>query len=88
MGAQTYATDVKAVETLAQWRDELRLQVALGRAELHDEWEALEPRWRELETRLEAVEKASAESAKDLKEAISLLVDEIREGYHRIREAL
>lgn len=88
MNAQTYDTDAKAVETLAHWRDELRLQVALGRAELRDEWEILEPRWRELETKLEAVEKASAEAAKDLKVAISLLVDEIREGYHRIREAL
>jgi hypothetical protein len=88
MSVQTYTTDSKTIETLAFWRDELRLQVALGKAELREQWEALEPRWQELETRLEAVEKASAETGKDLKETIVLLADEIREGYRRIREAL
>lgn len=88
MSVQTYTTDSKTIETLAFWRDELRLQVSLGKAELRDQWEALEPRWRELETKLEALEKASAETAKDLKKTIVLLADEIREGYRRIREAL
>ncbi len=81
-------TTIPGVEALAQLRDELKLQVYLGKAELKEEWEKLEPKWAELEMKGNALEKASVETAKGFKTAIDLLIDELGKGYERIRKAL
>lgn len=76
------------VEDLRRVRDELRVQLHLGREEARERWEALEKRWHHLESRLKVVREGSRESAEDVREAARMLVDEIRRGYKHVRELL
>lgn len=82
--AETPAT----VGTLAQLRDELKLQVHLAKADVKTEWEKYEMKWKELQRKLTVVETASAETAREVREAIKLLMQELAKGYERIRAAL
>ena len=85
----TEIQEQKDFDTLAMLRDELRLQVHLAKAELRDEWnQKLEPRFWELKTKLDRVEEASAETATELRSAVKLLIDELQNGYERIRKSL
>lgn len=74
------------VNTLRRIRDELRVQVALGQAEVRDRWELTEKRWHELEGRMKLLREASRTEAKEIGTAARLLVDEIREGYEHLRK--
>ncbi len=85
----TQTTEKTSFETLALLRDELRLQMHLAKAELRDEWnQKLEPRFWELKTKLDRIEEASAETATELGSAAKLLINELRNGYERIRKSL
>lgn len=66
------------VDALASMRDELRLQVHLGRMEAEEEWHKLEDRWRKV--------KHLAEDAADgVGESIRDLLGQIRGGYEKLR---
>ncbi|HKK03024.1 MAG TPA: hypothetical protein VKA17_04450 [Gammaproteobacteria bacterium] len=78
----------KAVEKLRQERDELRLQVHLGRAELQEEWQALEHKWETLEARLADAAGEAREASQDIGAAIGVLTDELGHAYRRIRDKL
>ncbi len=73
---------------LARLRDELKLQMHLARAEVRSQWEELEHKWILLQSRLSGVKLAGRESKKEIGEAAHALVEEIHEGYQRIRTAL
>jgi len=76
-------------DTLATLRDELHLQVHLGKAELRDEWNIrLEPTFRLLKTKLDRVEQASAATLEEMRPTLKTLLEELREGYERIRKSL
>jgi len=81
-------TESASVSTLAQMRDELRLQSHLAKAEARAEWERLETRWKELERKRAVVETASAETRQEIGTAIKHLMNEIAEGYERIKRSL
>jgi hypothetical protein len=74
-------------QNLAELRDEVRLQAHLGKAELRDEIEALEPKWNELKARFDKAEDATIETGEYVGAAARLLMDELRDGYERIRKA-
>lgn len=74
------------LDGLRQMRDELRLQVELGRAEARDAWEGLEKRWQHLEGRTKQLRDSSREDLAEIREAASLLMEEIREGYRHLRK--
>jgi acetoin utilization protein AcuB len=76
------------VETLRRARDELRVQMHLARAEARDLFEELEGRWHELEGRLEQVAGEARRPVHEAGDAARSLVEELREGYRRIRESL
>ncbi len=76
------------LDKLAQRRDELRVQLHLARAEARDEWDQLEDKWHHLHRTLEPVEEASVETLRELAAAARLLMEEIGDGYGRIRDAL
>ncbi|MGE0495603.1 MAG: hypothetical protein AB7S38_40740 [Vulcanimicrobiota bacterium] len=76
------------LEKLAQLRDEIRLRIHLAGAEMRDHWHQLEVKWTLLQTRLNPVKRAGAESVQGLGEAGRLLLEELVEGYERIRQAL
>jgi hypothetical protein len=68
------------VDALVRLRDELRVQLALGKLEAREEFETLEQRWRSLQ---QAAERTTGE----LEEAVHDLLREIRDGYHRLARA-
>ena len=88
MNTQTTTPTLTGLEKLAQMRDELRVRIHLARLEARTEWERLEPKWWELEEKIDALETVSKETAKDLKSAAELLIGELKKGYERIRETL
>ena len=76
------------VNTLRRLRDELRVKLALGQAEIRDRWELTEKRWYELEGRMKELREASRAEAKEIGAAARLLVDEIKEGYEHLRKQM
>lgn len=69
-------------------RDELRVQMHLAQAELQDEWEKLEPKWLHLHERVEELGGAAEVTAEEVRAGLSLLGEELADGYKRIRAAL
>lgn len=80
--------EAASVSTLAQMRDELRLQSHLAKAEARTEWERLEAKWKELEGKRAVVQTASIETRQEIGTAIKHLMKEIAEGYERIKRSL
>jgi len=76
------------VDELRKLRDELKVQAHLGKLEAKEAWDKLEDKWLELEGRLKNFGKESSESIKEVGEATTLLLSEIRDGYKRIKGAL
>jgi len=76
----------KLMATLAQQRDELKLQMHLAKAEAKDEWNALEGKWGQAQGKLGEVPAAAGESLEDVRAAASLLAEELKIGYERIRK--
>ena len=73
------------MEKLRQERDELRLKMHLGKAELKEEWEALERKWEHLEGRMSGVAGEAREASREVGAAFGVLADELGEAYRRIR---
>jgi phage shock protein A len=78
----------QALDKLRQERDELRLKLHLGKAELKDEWETLERKWEQLEARMAGARDEAREASKEVGAALGLLADELGEAYKRIRARL
>ena len=76
------------VEKLRQRRDELRVQVELGKMEAGDAWHEVEDRWERLEGKLRVLADASKDSAEDIVGAAGLLVEEIRAGLAKVAARL
>ena len=76
------------LETLRRVRDELRVQVHLGKAEAREQWEKLEQRFEEAEARVKRLAREADEPAQELGRAVRLLMQELRDGYRRVRDAL
>lgn len=73
---------------LKQHRDELKLKLHLGKAEAADEWEKLERKYQELKARAGVVLDAAGASAGEVGSALELVVEELKNGYRRIRKRL
>jgi hypothetical protein len=71
------------VSTLKQLRDELKVQIHLGKAEAKDEWEKLEEKGHS-----RSVAEAAGESAKNVSSALEIVGEELKSGYDRIRKLL
>lgn len=78
----------QVMEKLRQERDELRVQLHLGKAELKDEWEVLEKKWAHLETRVAGVAEEARESSREVGAAFGVLAEELGEAYKRIRQRI
>lgn len=86
MGSEETAERMsREVDSLRGIRDELRLQMHLGRAEAREHFEGLEQRWSHLEAKLRQLRDASREELDDVGAAARMLVDEIREGYRHVK---
>ena len=71
----------KVIQNLKTLRDEVRVQMHLAKAELKDEWDELEPRFEEVEQRLES-------AAEDTRQTVIVIAEELGEAYKRIRDRL
>ena len=78
----------QVMDKLRQERDELRLQMRLGKAEFKDEWEALERKWEHLEAKMADVKDEAREASREVGAAFGILADELGEAYRRIRAKL
>lgn len=69
-------------------RDELRVRAHLARAEAREEWDKLEDKWGDLESRAAAAGKEAKEASGDVRSAFDMLAAEIAGAYRRIRRQL
>ncbi len=76
------------LDQLRTLRDELRVRAHLGKAEVKERWEKAERSWQHLEAKLELLRDESRESLAEVRSAAGLLVEEIRDAYRHIRDAL
>jgi hypothetical protein len=75
-------------QELRAMRDELRVQMHLSKLEARDLWDQLEGNWEHAESKLGKIGEASQETAEDVGQAAKLLLDELKEGYRRLRKLL
>ena len=76
------------VEKLRQRRDELRVQLDLGKMDAKDVWHDVEKRWQHLEEKLRILASESKGASGNVAEAARLLIDEIREGFAKVASRL
>ena len=71
---------------LRQRRDELKVQLHLGKTEAEDLWRETEEKWRALRSQLDRIESDAGDTAKDVGATTMLLAEEIKRGYERLRK--
>jgi hypothetical protein len=76
------------VEDLRTTRDELRVRLHLGKLEAKEMWEKLEKDWEGTESKLKTLKDAGQDVAEDVGEAARQVVDELKEGYEKLRRLL
>ena len=76
------------LEGIRQQRDELRVQLNLAKAEVREQWDDLEQKWDHLNARAKLAGAEAGEAARDVVAAMTLVGEEIKEGYRRIRKFL
>lgn len=79
---------VELMEQLKQRRDELSVQMKLGKAEAKDLWQETEDKWRHLRSQLDKIDNGSGDTAKDVGAAAMLVVEEIKRAYDHLRKLL
>lgn len=75
-------------EHLKTKRDELRVQLDLGKKDVEDAWHEAEQKWQKLESHVQRLAREGAETLEDIGEAAELLVDEIKTGLQDLRKLL
>ena len=78
----------RELEGLREMRDELKLQLHLGKADAKEAFESVEKRWQHLEAKLKLLREESREDLAEIREAAKLLSEEIRDGYRHLKKLL
>jgi SMC interacting uncharacterized protein involved in chromosome segregation len=78
----------KELEGLRATRDELRVRVHLGKLDAQDQWDQIEKKWQHVESKLKLAGETGREVAEDIGEAASVAVEEMKEGYAKLRKLL
>jgi hypothetical protein len=78
----------KDLELLGKARDELKLQLHLAKADAKSEWARLESTWQRINEQLQLTRNGTEQPIKDISMAAKTLIDELRNGYARVREQL
>jgi CBS domain-containing protein len=76
------------LDALRRTRDELRVQAQLAKSEARDLWARLEHSFRDAESKVRHVLKQAEEPAEDVIEAARGVLEEVRTGYHRLRDLI
>lgn len=69
-------------------RDELRVKMHLANLDVQDEWRAIEKKWDHFKKKTREFEGAASDSSHELGEALSILGDELKESYRRIKKVV
>lgn len=80
----------ETLDDLKQKREELAVQIKLGSMEARDEWEELEEKMQEMESKWHQFQQEAelGETAQGVGTAIKLLGAELKNGYKRLKDAL
>jgi SMC interacting uncharacterized protein involved in chromosome segregation len=78
----------KELQDLRTTRDELRVRLHLGKLDAQEQWEQIEKQWQHVESKLKLAGETGREVAEDIGEVTSLAVDELKEGYAKLRKLL
>ena len=78
----------ETVEKLRKERDQLSVKMHLASMEVRDEWEELEEKWEELSSNSKHFYKEIEPALGDIHAALSLVGEELKAGYKKIRDAL
>ena len=76
------------INDLKEERDELALQIHLGKQDAKSEWQALGKKLDDLNRRYEPLKNAVEETGEDVWDAMKLVGDEIKDGFLRIRKSI
>ena len=76
------------LDELKRYRDEARVRIHLGKADAKDEWERLEHAWAQLRAKMGTAGRELGKTAADVGAALRLAAEELRDGYHRIRNSI
>jgi len=78
----------ETITKLKQQRDELAVQIHLGKEDMKDEWEKLQEKLSQLAEDYEPVKDAVEASAGNLFESLKLVAGEIKDGFDRIKASV
>ena len=81
-GLQKFAEDLK------RQRDELMLKLHLAKADARDEWAKLEVQWEDVKTKMDTVRQEAEKTTESVSTGLGLVLDELKQGYERIRKGL
>ncbi len=76
------------ISSLKRQRDELAVQVHLGKAEAKDEWDKLNAKLEELTKDYEPLKDAVEATGANVFDALKLVAGEVQDGFERIRKTL
>ena len=75
-------------ERLKTKRDELRVQLDLGRKDLEDAWHQADEKWSKLESYLLRLKREGGDTLDEIGDAAEILVEEIKDGFKKLRELI
>ena len=78
----------KMAEILRKERDELGVKVHLAGMEVRDEWQELEEKWEQFSSNSKNFYKEVEPALSNIQAALSLLGEELKAGYQKIRDTL
>jgi SMC interacting uncharacterized protein involved in chromosome segregation len=78
----------RELEDLRTTRDELRVRLHLGKMDAQEQWDQIEKQWQHVEAKLKVAGEAGREIAEDVGEAANHTVEEMKEGYAKLRKLL
>ncbi|MEB2283779.1 MAG: hypothetical protein B6D46_16035 [Polyangiaceae bacterium UTPRO1] len=76
------------VQELRQQRDEIRVRLHLARADARDEFERLEKQWEHARAKLGVIGEEAGKAAGEVGAALRLALEELRQGYRKVRDLL
>jgi polyhydroxyalkanoate synthesis regulator phasin len=76
------------ISTLKQQRDELALQIHLGKKETKELWDKLDDKWDKLTRDYDPVKDAVSDVAEGVWSGLELIAGELKTGFDRVRKSL
>ena len=76
------------IESLKRQRDELAVQIHLGKAEAKEQWDNVTAKLDQLNREYEPTRHAVEETTENVFASLKLVAGEIQEGFDRIRKSL